>query len=410
MGLTRLVCTGCSLLCDDIEIDSEGDRIARVENACLKGASFLCSADSARRAPFLVKGKIVSETEAVEWAADLLRKATRVLIFGLDSCTLEAQAAGIDLAQALGAVIDDVSSFSYGAVVEGIMEGEIPSCAFAEVKDADLIIYWGCNPYHSHPRHLSKFSYYAREKYDEAGWRPVVKAISVEVRDTETTSLCYPVFKVEPGGDAGFIGRILTTAKGEDGSEDHRTFVELLRGSQFCVIFMGLGLIYSLDNDLNLFLEMLHQFGRDSRFAVIPMVGHFNMLGFNHSLYERTGHINRVRFGQSIHHGEECSFLEQIRNRLPDCVLIVGSDPFSSQPRSLTANLEGIPIICLDPFLTATTRSAEVVLGTAISGLEVEGKAIRMDGTVVSLPQGRKVETPSDEWVLRQLLTGSGHG
>lgn len=409
MGPAKVVCTGCSCLCDDIEIYLGENHIARVENACLKGASLFYAADSQRRAPFLVRGQRVSPKQAIDRASHLLGEARRVLIFGLDNCTLGAQAAGIDLAEALGAVIDDVSSFSHGALIQRIICGDIPTCSFAEAEAADLIVYWGCNPYHSHPRHLSRFSYYARGNFDEAGWRPEVKAICVEVRTTETTSLCHPVFLLEPGGDREFIRGVLAAAKGEKEPQDAAAFADLLGNSLFCVLFVGLGLIYALGDDLDLFQEMLHEFGQGTRFAVIPMVGHFNMLGFNRSLYQRAGNVNRVSFAQGVCHGEEFSFLEQIRNRVPDCVLIAGSDPFSSQPRSLIRNLDGVPIICLDPFFSATAGAAEVVMGTAISGLEAGGEATRMDGTVVSLPQARAVDTPSDEEILKQLLAGSGH-
>lgn len=409
MGLAKLVCTGCSCLCDDIEVDSQGSHITRIENACVKGASLLYAGDNLeRRAPFAVEGRKVPIEQAIEKAAHLLQEAGKVLIFGLDNCTLEAQAVGIGLAQALGAVIDDVSSFSHGVLVQAILDGHIPTCSFAEVENADLLIYWGSNPYHSHPRHLSKFSYYSHKKWDEAGWIPQVVISCVEVRDTETSSLCRPVFEVEPGGDRDFIGKILAAIRDKDETQESKAFVELVRNSAFCVIFVGLGLIYALDNDFHFFKEMLHELSRWTRFAVIPMLGHFNTLGFNRLLFEKTGHVNKVSFANGVSYGDEFSFLEQMRNRVPDCVLIAGSDPFSSQPRSLMRNLEGVPIICLDPFVTPTTMAAEVVFGTAVSGLETAGKAIRMDGIVVSLLQGREPEIPTDEEILRQLLNRIG--
>ncbi|MFQ5925645.1 MAG: formylmethanofuran dehydrogenase subunit B, partial [Dehalococcoidia bacterium] len=326
---------------------------------------FYAGDDLERRAPFSVGGSEVHLEKALEKAAHLLREAQRPLIFGLDSCTLEAQAMGIALAQALGAVTDDTSSFCQGAVVQGILDGNIPTCSFPVVKNTDLLFYWGCNPYHSHPRHIAKFSYYAYDRWDEAGWVPRVVNSCVEVRDTQTTALCHPVFKVEPGGDGDFIGKILAAARGGEETEETKAFLALISNSAFCVIYVGLGLIYALDHDLSLFTEMLTELSRWTRFAVIPMIGHFNTLGFNHSLHEKTGYINKVSFADGISHGDQFSFLEQIRNRVPDCVLIVGSDPFSSQPRSLMRNLEGVPIICLDPFVTSTTMAAEVVFGTA---------------------------------------------
>jgi formylmethanofuran dehydrogenase subunit B len=134
------------------------------------------------------------------------------------------------------------------------------------------------------------------------------------------------------------------------------------------------------------------------------MLGHSNMRGFNHSLYKQTSYVNKVSFAEGVSHGEEFSFLEQVRNQAADCILIVGSNPLLNLPHSVSKNLKGIPIICLDPFVTSTTRAAQVVLGVAISGLEAGGKAMRMDGEEVALLPAKMPTQPSDEEILSQLL------
>jgi formylmethanofuran dehydrogenase subunit B len=138
------------------------------------------------------------------------------------------------------------------------------------------------------------------------------------------------------------------------------------------------------------------------------MVGHFDMRGFNHSLYSKTGYVNKVSFAEGISHGLEFSFPEQIRNKAFDLLLLVGSDPISSLPQSLVKNLKDVPIINIDPFLTPTAKVSKVVLGTALSGLETGGKAIRMDGVEITLLQGKVSEHLSDEEILRQLLNKVG--
>jgi len=406
MNPVKLACPACSCLCDDIEVEIEGNRIKRMENACAKGASFLYSGENLeRRNSSHMDGSEVPLEKAIEEAAYLLKRSPRRLIFGLDNSTLEAQAIGIELAQTLGAVLDDASSFCQGALIEQILDGTIPSCSLSEVKDnADLLIYWGSNPSHSHPRHLSKFSYYAYSEYSEEGWLPKVKLSCVEVRETEVSSLSNPRFRLKPGEDQDFIKAILTVLRKGEGTGEAKAFTELIRDSRFCVIFVGLGLTYALDGDFRLFAEMVQEFSLSTRIAVMPMVGHFNMRGFNQSLCQRTGYINKVNFAAAISYGDEYSFLEQIRNHLADCVLIVGSNPFSNLPYSLMKELQGVPVICLDPFATTTTKAAHVVIGTAISGLECDGRALRMDGEEIKLTQAKASNYPSDEEVLRHLL------
>jgi len=398
-----LVCTACGSLCDDIQVAIEGDHITTLENACAKGAALLYSSDNPeRRANSLIAGTKVSSEQAIEEAAHLLSKAENRLIFGLDNSTLEAQAAAIELARKLGGIIDDSSSFSYAPLTQSILTGDLPTCSLSEVKDnADLLIYWGSNPPHTHPRHLSRFTYYAYTEYNPAGWFPKVTLSCVEVRDTELSLMCKPVFKLKPGGDKDFITAILM--EGKNGTEESKRFVELTKNSQFCVIFCGSGLSYSLDNDFNLFNEMVHKLSQWTRIAVIPMVAEFNQRGFNQWLYKQTGYVNQVSFAGGISQGSEFSFLEQVRNRLPDCVLIIGSDPFSNLPQSLMRNLQGTSIICLDHFFTPTTNTAEVVIPIALPGLECGGSAIRMDGDEIALVGLKKGEYPTAEEILKQL-------
>lgn len=406
--MLNLVCTACGSLCDDIQVEIEENRVAKVENACAKGAAFLYALDNPkRRTACQVRHKEVSLERAIEEARRILSDAKRPLIFGLDNSTLEAQAKAIRLAQKLGAVIDDGSSFSYGELTQGLLKGSPPSCALSQIKDkANLLIYWGSNPLHSHPRHLSRFSYYSYTEYDEAGWFPKVKMSCVEVRDTELGSICNPVFKLPPGGDREFIQEVLSTIKGGEGSERAKTFLELIKESHFCVVFCGRGLIYSLDGSFDLFNEMVARLSQWSEVAVIPMIDEFNMLGFNRSLREETSYINQVSFAGGIFHGPEFSFLEQVRRGLPDCILVVGSDPFSTLPQSLSTNLSSTSIICLSSLITSTTNTAEVVIATAAPGVESGGKVVRMDGEEVNLLELRKSVYPSEEEVLEQLFEG----
>ncbi len=403
MSFQNLVCTGCGCLCDDIRVEIDGANLGRIENACAKGATYLRSSfDPQRRAEALIRGQRRSLEEAIQEAVHLLSKAKNLLVFGLDNSTLESQAVAIDLAKRLGGTIDDASSFSYGVMMQKILTEDLPTCSLSEVKDnADLLIYWGANPPHTHPRHLSKYTYYAYADYNPAGWYPKVTLSCVEVRQTELSSMCKPPFRIKPGQDKGFINTILD--EGQNAREEARKFREMVAKSRFCVIFCGLGLIYSLDNDLTSFSKMVHTFSQSTRVAVIPMIAEANMRGFHQSLYKQTGYVNSISFAGSISHGSEFSLLEQVRNRVPECLLIMGADPFSALPQSIMKNLQGINVICLDHFRTPTTISADVVIPTALPGVEYGGSMIRMDGAEVALAGPKKVDQPTEEEVLKQL-------
>ena len=408
MSAGEMVCTACSCLCDDIEIEIENGKIVKMGNACRKGTAFFFGSENERlRTSHLVSGRQVDVEQALDAAAGLLSRARHPLLFGLDNATLEAQAVGIELARMIGAVLDDSSSFCQGKLTQDILTGVLPTCTFAQIHDADLLIYWGANPHNTHPRHLSKFSLYAHRKYQEMGAKRHVSLTVVDVRESETAGagVAHRFFRILPGEDSAFIAAIIEGIKGNPVRKDAAEFLKLLKQSRHCVIFAGLGLTYSLDNDFSLFYEMMKHLSGWMRTFVIPMGGHYNVRGFNHSLYQATGHVNKVSFaGGAVNHGDEFSLLEQVKNHAADCLLIVGADPFSSLPISVLKHLDGVPLIILDPFRTATTEASSVVLGVSLTGLEGGGTAIRMDGTPVTLMPAKWTAKQSDVQILERIV------
>jgi len=399
-----LICTGCGCLCDDIRVEIDCAHLGQIENACAKGAAYLQAAFNPElRAKGSIRGQSCSSEAAIHEAARLLSKAKRRLVFGLDSSTLEAQALAIEMARGLGTVIDDASSFSYGPLIERIIKKELPTCSLSEVKDkADLLLYWGANPTATHPRHLSKYTYYAYADFNPAGWYPKVTLSSIDVRQTELTAMSQPAFRIKPGGDSELISGLLRESSATN--DQARKLSDLIQKSRLCVIFCGLGLVHSLDGDLSAFARMVQMLSRSIRVAVVPMISETNMLGFSQSLHQQTSYVNSVSFAGSVSHGHQFSFLEQVHNHAADCILIVGSDPFSTLPQSLLGKLQGVDIICLDHFTTLTIGTADIVIPSALPGVECRGSMVRLDGDGVALAEPIKDGFPTQEAILRQLL------
>jgi len=399
-----LVCTGCGCLCDDIQAEIDGGHLGQIENACAKGTAYLQSAfNPDRRAKSSIRGQTCRPEAAIQEAARLLSKAKRRLIFGLDSSTLETQALAIELVRKLGATLDDASSFSYGPIIERILSQDLPTCSLSEVKDkADLLLYWGANPTATHPRHLSKYTYYAYADFNPAGWYPKVTLSSIDVRPTELTAMSKPAFRIKPRGDRELISGLL--GESPTASAEARQLLELVKKSKFCVIFCGLGLVHSLDGDFSGFSRMVQLLGKSIRIAVTPMVLETNMVGFNQSLYNQTSYVNQVSFAGGVSHGHKLSFPEQVYRHTPDGILVVGSDPFSALPQSLMSKLRDVDIICLDHFSTLTAEAASVVIPTAVPGVESSGNVVRLDGESIALAEPIKNGYPTEEGILRQLL------
>ncbi|MFZ2500118.1 MAG: formylmethanofuran dehydrogenase subunit B [Methanosarcina sp.] len=405
------VCTGCGLLCDDIEVDSEKNIINKVYTACRVGVAHM--KEGKEEAIFRVDNKPVDEATAISEAAAILKNAKNPLIFGLGTSTDETQKLAIELAKKTNATLDDTSSFCLGSLVEALIHDDIKTCTLDDTRNkADVIIFWGADPSESHPRHLSKHSYFPRGSEKQRGWEEERTAIAIDIRKSHTAKICGNYFfQIPPGGDTEFIDALIAGLSGKLPKTSYNyppkkilELANILKGAKFGVVFAGLGLIYSLENLEPLF-RLMKTLNEKANFHLIPMVGHYNMRGFNENLFTETGYVNSVKFENGIvKHGPEYSIVESLKAKTVDAALIIGSDPLSSLPRSIAKNLLGIPVISLDPCETLTSRKAKVYINTAISGVEAGGSATRMDGIKVSFKPVIETKNLSDEAIIKKIM------
>jgi formylmethanofuran dehydrogenase subunit B len=405
-------CTGCSLLCEDIELVLKTGAISEAKNLCRKGQGHFQALFTERTKP-MIDGKEVTLDQAIAKAAEILKNAKKPLLYGWSNSTLEAQTVGINLAKKIGANIDDTSSFCEGLLMERILNGKIPTCTLDDVRNfADTSVFWGTDPSNSHPRHLSRFSYYPRGEKRQKSYEEERTCVVVDVRKSATAHLCSNYyFRVPPEGDADFLESILTVLDGKiPKTGDKKRLIELgtiLKKTEFGVIFPGLGMIYSLQDKMDLFEELVARLNEITTFKVIPMVGHYNMRGFNQLMLGQTGFINSVSFrggaaGAATTHGPEQGVA--LAAKSSDAALIIGSDPLSALPFGTARALAHIPLIAIDPRRSLTTDAAQVVIPSAISGLEAGGTALRMDGTRISFEPITESERLSDEQILTRIM------
>ena len=168
--VTDVVCPFCGTLCDDIKVVLDGNQIVDTMNACIIGNEKFKSAGAGHRINQPLEREEgttqfapVSYDYAIEKSAQILANAKRPLFYGWSSTSCEAQEVGNELAEVCGGVTDNTASVCHGPSVLAIQTVGAPMCTLGEVKNrADLIIYWGCNPIHAHPRHMSRYSIYPR--------------------------------------------------------------------------------------------------------------------------------------------------------------------------------------------------------------------------------------------------------
>ncbi|MEM2211664.1 MAG: formylmethanofuran dehydrogenase subunit B [Nitrososphaerales archaeon] len=418
----NVLCSVCGCLCDDIEVTVEENKIVKVRNACAMGTTKLLNYYKERNTKPLIKkdGKLIPTNldEATSKVAEILVNAEYPLIYGWSLCSSEAIKVGIELAEEVGGVIDNQASVCHGPGIQALHNSGLPTCTLGEVKHrADLIIYWGCNPEDAHPRHLTRYTLSPKSKFIKDPKER--KLVVIDVRNTITAKKANLFINIEQGADFELISALRAALKFEEIEEERvaglaveqiEEFAEMLRSCKFGVIFFGQGLTQSLGKSKNIeaAIALVKDLNDYTKFALIPIRGHYNVAGANEVTAWQTGFPFAVDFskGYPWYNPGETTAVDILRRGESDAALIVGSDPLAHFPKEAADHLAKNPLAVIDPDISVTALAADVVIPSAFTGIEVSGTAYRMDR--VGLLMKKVVDPPegvlSDEEILRIIL------
>jgi len=423
------VCPFCACLCDDvvISVDVAGNKIKEIRNACKFGVEKFLSAEKTERRlkKPRVDGKETDYERAIGKAVDILREAKKPLVYGLSNSCYNAQRVALEIAKHKKGVYDVTESICHNLLYPELKKGNNPFyyALLDEIRDnANVVIYWGSNPIESHPRHLSRFAVYPIGRYAMKGVLDR-EMIAIDVVDSELNKISRWFLRVKPGEDAKIAEIMKRLVNGEtnglgelvkDGIDFDtvRKITDRLKKAFYGVIFVGVG-VFSSENaskKVEAILALVDALNKEGvKFVLFPMKGHFNVMGAVQLLLRETGYPFGVDFSRdsdNIFVPGKTTVLDVIERGAVDAALIVGTDPFSSFPCDKARKLCDMPLILIDPFESLTTQFASVVFPTAITGVETDAIAYRMDGLPLKLDKIVDCEYPSDEVILERIYEG----
>jgi formylmethanofuran dehydrogenase subunit B len=406
--ITDALCPFCGCLCDDITVVTEGNKIVEVKHACKLGVAKIMGHHRIE-APLMRKDKKsefkeVSYDEAINEAAKILSNSKRPLMYGWASAVCEVHKKGILLAEELGAIIDNTATVCHAPSTLAVHEKGLPTSTLGQIKNrADLVVFWGSNPVHAHPRHMGRYSVFAKGFFSEKGRRGR-KVVVVDVRKTETANMADEFIQVRQGMDYLVVSAMRSILSGhadvvpdEVGGvkkEQLVKLVETMKTARFGAVFFGMGLTQStgryknIDNAISLTTE-LNSF---TKFVIMPMRGHYNVAGFGQVCSWETGFATAVDFARGFpyYNPGETAANDVLMRKETDAAMIIAGDAGAHFPADSVRHLARIPVIQIDPYWNPTTEVSNVVIPVAICGIEAEGTAYRMDG--VSLRMRKLIE------------------
>lgn len=468
--INSVTCPICGCLCDDIELTVENNEVIKVKNGCaICESKFLGYRGEHRvKTPLMRKGgKLVpvSMNEAVHAAAEVLANSTYPIIYGWSSTSSEAQRIGVELAEEIGGVLDNTSTVCHGPSILGMQEVGIPTCTLGQIRHrADLIIYWGCDPWSAHPRHLERYTSFTEGRFEKSEWKAYMqklkaqagqkkiqsaarsgfakaktprtqtcslpgvpqtmsksgrKLIVVDVRKSMSAEMADYFIQVQPNKDYELMQAIRALIRDEELDVDQvagvpveylKEVADALVNCEFGVIFFGMGLTQSAGKfrNIEVAIQLVRDLNARTKFLIMPMRGHFNVAGANIVLAWQSGYPYAVDFshGYPRYNPGETSVVDILLRHESDAVLVVASDPVANFPREAVKHLVKNPLVVIDPHMNATSLMADVIFPSAFVGIEVGGTAYRMDR--VPLPLKKVVEPPkgifSDEEILTKIL------
>ncbi|MBE0519583.1 molybdopterin-dependent oxidoreductase [Candidatus Bathyarchaeota archaeon] len=470
MAVVKAVtCPVCGCLCDDIELTIRNGKIVKVKNGCAMCESKFLSHKNEHRIlkPLIRKnGEFVevSLEEATRKAAEILTKANYPILYGWSSTSCEATRVGLELAEEIGGVIDNTAVVCHGPSILSIQDVGISSCTLGQIRHrADLVVYWGSNPWSAHPRHIERYTAFSEGRFQKSAWKGYLtkvkasaakkkiesalrrvlfrkkafvspkprkgppptlfkegrKLIVVDVRKTRSAEISDCFLQVEPNKDYELLQALRALINEQEIDVDEvagipveylEEIADLMIGCNFGVLFFGVGLSMSKGKlrNVDAALSLVRDLNMRTKFVIMPMRGHFNVTGVDTVFTWQTGYPYAVDFslGYPRYNPGETSVVDILLRGESDAALIVASDPVASFPKKVAEQLVKNPLIVIDPHMSATTRMADVVFPSAFVGIEASGTAYRMDH--VPLPLKKVVNPPNgvlpDEEILKRIL------
>lgn len=416
-----VVCPGCSGLCDDIDVSVKAGTITSIQNICAWGSSrffgYKRFSENPRpriQTPMVRKAGRLTQAEygeALERAARILKESRHPWVYGLTAIGYQAQGLALSLARKISGIFEPAGLEQLDSFLGALKAHGLWGATLEEVKnEADLILFWGCNPIHSCPRHLARYSVFTRGKFTERGFQDR-KVVHVDITKNEMEELTGEFVKVEPGSDYRLMEDLMrVVSEGErppasgEGSSFLKKLADLTKASSLGVIFAGMGLWASENRKANMesLFRLMKALNRTGSFVLFPYLDDFNSAGAIQLLLRETGSPRAVDFSGRGRGNIRGTILERLKQ--VDAMVVLGADLAWSLPRGDRKRLVEMPLIQIDAYETYTTHLSDVVFPSAMAGVEAEEIAYRMDGIPLKLSRLLDSPHPSDREILKDLL------
>jgi len=382
MNTRQIQCFGCSLLCDDLYIEFDTNGILHtIVNSCFRGTRFIKNYLSDQRIRQSIQKQmgldmLLSTEEAISILEQELLKAQSIKFYGIGAISYQDQLAVMQK-------IVELKKKNKTVYVDGIKEIFDFFILFQTtigqaINNADLFLFWECDPTHSHPKLFGKLLF-SRGMFRLSG-KEMKKLIIVQKQDSDLTRLKDILIDRSSQTTSQIIKNFInllenksldTITIGNLSRDNLRELKAFLEATEYGVLVCNTPLgDYFQPDELNRYLARLNASGK-GRFVFLPLTPTSNYFGMYAAYTKIVGN-----YSESV---------TPLKDGYADLAIIFGGeylrDEFSRHPLEIPEK----KVILFDNLKSNYSNHARITIPYAIPGIECDGTAIRMDNVNVDL-------------------------
>ena len=392
--LKEITCPFCSLLCDDLEISCQQERLKVSANGCpiaVTGFEYKI-ADIAPH----IHGEACTLEQAIEHAARILSNARHPLISGLGTDVAGSRAA-IHLAESVGAILDHEKSDGAIRNILVLQSGGWIMTTLAELKNrADLVVFIGTDLSNNYPRFYERFIW---NQSSLAGLKSNSRELIYIGKGLNTGAGINPagvkptVINSDSNNLLEYITVIRAMLKGmpvraEQISHNKlamlRKVAEQILSAEYGVFVWAPGELTEPHAELLIqsICEMVKELNKSGRYAGLSIGGGNGGITFQSVCAWQSGYPGRVSYanGYPEYNPYHLSTRETLTKSEADALLWISSLDGKLKPPKTT-----IPSIVLSRPSRRQALDAEVYIPVGTPGLDQSGNMFRTD-SIVNLP------------------------
>ena len=411
---SRVTCPGCGLLCDDVVVAVEGNKLQVRENGCSKSVTFFEQANVQQPAP-RISGKPAKLEDALGKAAEILHEARQPLISGLGT-EVYGMRTVLELADHIGATFDHMNSEAVMRNVLAMQNSGWQTTTLTEVRNrADLVLIIGGDIVSRYPRFFERTVWNKESMFgQDTAARDIIYLGGPDIDITAGISPRGIKPSTIPCANHDLptvIAALLAIATGKDLHTDKvagipvtdlQHLVTRLAAADYSVIVWASADLDFPHADLTVhkIAELIAHFNHTTRCSGLPLGGSEGDLTANQVSSWISGYPVRSSFKRGYPEYDPYRFSTSRQLDAGEADVLVWISTFN--PERMPQENQGPSIVIGHPDMKMV-REPDVFIPVGIPGVDYAGIMFRSD-SAVSLPLTKLRNSPLPS--LRQVLDG----